>query len=180
MGGCVYTGAFRKREPVAIMSSPRWPFVAQLLTCATLLGVGYYLQYVEFLDPCPLCIVQRLFFFTIGVLALVAVLHAPGRLFTRLYAAILALLTSAGAAVAGRQIWLQHSPDAQHLSCGAGLEVMLETLPFLEVVGKVLRGTGDCALVQWTFWGLSIPGWAILWFAAMLLVNLYLLCKRDR
>ena len=159
------------------MPSPRSLFATQLFACTALLGYGYYLQYVELLDPCPLCMVQRLCFFAVGSIALVAVLHAPGRLFTRLYAAVLALFTGAGAMVAGRQIWLQHSPDAQHLSCGAGLEVMLETLPFFEVVSKVLRGTGDCALVQWTLASLSIPEWAALCFAAMLLVDLYLLFK---
>ena len=155
-------------------------FTAQLLACGSLLGFGFYLQYVEFLDPCPLCMVQRLCFFAIGVVALIAVIHGSAGLFGRVYAVVLVLFTSAGAAVAGRQIWLQHSPDADKLECGAGLEVMLETMPFYDVVAKVLKGTGDCAVVQWTLLDLSIPEWAFMCFMAMLLTNLFLLFKRNR
>ncbi len=154
--------------------------IAQVLACGALLGFGYYLQYVEFVDPCPLCMVQRLFFVTIGVVALIAVVHGSSGLFGRIYAAVLVFFSVAGAAVAGRQIWLQHSPDADQLECGAGLEVMLETMPFFDVIAKVLKGTGDCAVVQWTFLDLSIPEWAAVCFGAMLLANLYLLFKRNR
>ena len=155
--------------------SSRLLFAAQVLVCAGLLGYGYYLQYVEFLDPCPLCMVQRVCFMAIGGVALIAAIHGAAGAFKKVYATILALISLTGAGVAGRQIWLQHSPDGHMLECGAGLGTMLETLPFFDVLTKILKGTGDCAVVQWTFMGLSIPEWAIICFVLMLLANLYLL-----
>lgn len=156
------------------MHISRLLFAAQFLACMALLGYGYYLQYVEFLDPCPLCMVQRLGFFAIGVLALLATLHNPTGLLQKCYATLLGVLALLGAGVAGRQVWLQHLPDGDKLECGSGLEVMLETLPFFDVMAKVLKGTGDCALVQWTFLNLSIPEWALGVFMTLLFANVYL------
>ena len=165
------------------MNSPfhyaRLLFGLQFFSCAALLAYGYYLQYVEYLDPCPLCMVQRLFFLLIGLLAAVAAVHNAGKIGRRIYAFFLALLSLLGGAVAGRQIWLQYSPDGEQLECGAGLETMLQTLPLFDVIARVLKGTGDCAIVQWTFAGLSIPEWAAIFFTTLLLTNLYLLLKRE-
>ncbi len=140
------------------------------LACAGLLGYGLYLQYVEYLEPCPLCLAQRLAYIFCGAIALLAALHAPGRLGTRIYAALLMLGAGAGAALAGRQIWLQHLPPDQVPECGPGLEMWIQTLPLTEVLMKVLKGTGDCAEVVWTFLGLSIPEWSLLMFIAIFLL----------
>lgn len=161
------------------MSIVRGLFLGQFLACAALLGYGYYLQYVEFLDPCPLCMVQRLCFLAIAALALLATVYGPTGVMRRVYATLLGVFALVGAGVAGRQIWLQHLPDGDKLECGAGLEVMLETLPFFDVVAKVLKGTGDCAVVQWTFLGLSIPEWAAGCFVVMLLVNIYIFITSE-
>lgn len=154
----------------------RWLFAGIALVCAALLSYGFYLQYVEFLDPCPLCMVQRVCFAAVGVAALLAVVHGG---IPKFYAALTGVFALLGAGVAGRQIWLQHTPGAEMLECGAGLGTMLNTLPFFEVVATVLKGTGDCATVQWTFLGLSIPEWAIICFLGMLLASVYILFKRN-
>ena len=75
-----------------------------------LLGFGYYLQYVEGLEPCPLCITQRFFLFTSGCLGLIAWLHNPSALGTKLYSATGSLLAVAGAGFASRQLYLQSLP----------------------------------------------------------------------
>ena len=140
------------------------------LACAGLLGYGLYLQYVEYLEPCPLCLAQRLAYIFCGAIALLAALHAPGPLGTRIYAALLMLGAGIGMALAGRQIWLQHLPPDQVPECGPGLEMWLQTLPLTEVLTKILKGTGDCAEVVWTFLGLSIPEWSLLMFLAIFLL----------
>ena len=154
-------------------------FFVQFAICAALLSYGYYLQYVEFLDPCPLCMVQRVCFFAIGGVALLATIHGSTGVMHKIYAALCGLFALSGAGVAGRQIWLQHSPDGHMLEFGAGLGTMLETLPLFDVIAKVLKGTGDCAVVQWTFLGLSIPEWAIVCFIGMLVANVYLFMRRN-
>ncbi|MDR2216246.1 MAG: disulfide bond formation protein B, partial [Nevskiaceae bacterium] len=34
--------------------------------------------------------------------------------------------------------------------------------PLTDVLKKVLTGSGECAKVDWTFLGLSMPGWVLI------------------
>ncbi len=157
--------------------TPRRLLALIALACAGLLGYGYYLEYVRHLEPCPLCMLQRLCFMASGAVALLGAMHGAGATGTRVYAALLGLAAGAGAATAGRQIWLQQLPADQVPECGPGLEFMVEMHGWSETLARVLRGTGDCAVVDWTFLGLSIAGWSLLWFAAFLLAAGYLLVR---
>jgi disulfide bond formation protein DsbB len=55
---------------------------------------------------------------------------------------------------------------------------MLETAPFLEVLKTVLLGDGNCAEVSWTFLGLSMPAWTLLWFLGLAAGTLYFSLSR--
>ena len=134
-----------------------------------LLGFGYYLQYVEGLEPCPLCITQRFFLFTSGGLGLIALLHNPSALGTKLYAAIGALLAGAGAGFASRQLYLQSLPADQAPACGPSIDFIFQTFPLTDALGILLRGDGNCAEVAWRFLGLSIPGWTVITFSCLAL-----------
>jgi disulfide bond formation protein DsbB len=134
------------------------------IACAGLMGYALYLQHVENLEPCPLCILQRYAFAATGVIALIAGLHNPRRVGRVIYGLFLILASGAGAAVAGRQSWLQHNPP-RVLDCGPDLAYMLDAFPLTQVLPKVFKGEGDCAKVTWKFLGLSIPEWALVWFA---------------
>jgi protein dithiol:quinone oxidoreductase len=160
------------------MSLQRLSYLLIFLVCAGLLGFGYYLEYGKGLDPCPLCILQRLFFLVIGLGGLIAALHNPKSLgMIRIYSGFLVLLSMMGAAVAGRQVWLQHLPPDQVPECGPGLEYMLEVYPLGETLAKILKGTGDCAEVDWTFLGLSIAEWALISFIVLTTVSVLQLWK---
>jgi protein dithiol:quinone oxidoreductase len=138
-----------------------------LVICLGLLGYGYYLQYVQGLEPCPLCMVQRVVFMALAVVFLIAALHNPLGWGSRIYGALILLLGAAGAAVAGRQVWLQGLPPEQVPECGPPLDYMLDVLPLAEVINTVLSGSGECAEVDWTFLGLSIAGWALPMFVLL-------------
>jgi protein dithiol:quinone oxidoreductase len=143
---------------------PRLIYLAIFLACVGLMAFGLYLQYVEHLEPCPLCILQRYAFVATGVIALIAGLHSPGRIGRVIYGLLLVLASGAGAVVAARQSWLQHNPP-QIQDCGPDLAYMLDSFPLTQVLPKVFKGEGDCAKVVWKFLGLSIPEWALVWFA---------------
>ncbi len=159
------------------MSLQRLSYLLIFLVCVGLLGFGYYLEYGKGLDPCPLCILQRLFFLVIGLGGLIAALHNPKSLGIRIYSGFLVLLSMMGAAVAGRQVWLQHLPPDQVPECGPGLEYMLEVYPLGETLAKILKGTGDCAEVDWTLLGLSIAEWALISFIVLTAVSIFQLWK---
>lgn len=151
---------------------PRLCFLLMFAGCAGLLGFGYFLQYVRQLDPCPLCIFQRVAFLAVAVTALVATLHHPRGIGSRIYAGLLGVFSITGAGIAARQIWLQHLPPDQVPECGPGLEYMLDVFPLLEVLRTVLRGSGDCAKVDWTFLSLSIADWSFAAFVGLALLSL--------
>ena len=140
---------------------------AGFAVCCGLMGFALFAQHVLLLDPCPLCVFQRVAVISIGIIFLVAALHDPsgaGRFF---YSVLLALAAAGGATVAGRHAWLQRLPPDQVPSCGPGLDYMLDTLPFTEVLGNVFRGSGECAEIVWEFLGLSMPGWVLVWMVGL-------------
>ena len=148
----------------------RLPFIGIFVICASLLGFGYFLEFARGLTPCPLCIVQRVCFMLVGLLALLGAAHGPASLGTRIYAGLLAAVSAVGAAIAGRQIWLQHLPPDKVPECGPDLAFMLEMYAPIEILQRVLKGTGECAEIAWTFLGLTIPGWSLLFFAMFICV----------
>ena len=145
--------------------TPRIFFAAVFVACAALLGFGLYLQEYKGLDPCPMCVLQRYAFVVIGSLALAGAIHGPRGLVLNAYAVVLALFAIAGGGVAVRHSWLQHFPPLRE-TCGTDLEFLLNTFPLTQALPKIFAGTGSCSKVDWSLLGLSIPEWALVWYAA--------------
>jgi disulfide bond formation protein DsbB len=159
----------------------RQGFAAGFAVCAALLGYAYYLQYVEDQNPCPLCMVQRVAFYAVAAVFLIAALHGPRRRGAIMAYGLLAFVFAAlGAAVAARHVWLQSLPAHLVPSCGPGLEYMLKRFPLADVVTKVLMGSGECAEAGWKFLGLTIAGWSLFWLVALGLFALHLALRRQR
>jgi protein dithiol:quinone oxidoreductase len=150
-------------------------FGAGAVVCAALLAFGYYLQYVQGLEPCPLCMVQRFFFYLVLATLAAGALHDPvSSLGRKIYAGLAFVFAVGGAAAASRQVWLQHLPADRVPQCGPDLAFMLENFPLSRTLEKLFTGTGECAVVDWSFLGLSIAGWSLAWFVALALYALWL------
>ena len=106
-------------------------------------------------------------------------LHNPAKLGQKIYAFFIALISIGGASVAIRQLWLQSLPEDQIPACGPGIDYMIEVFPLLEVIEMSLRGTGDCAEVQWTLFNLSIPAWSLVAFASITVSALFILFRKN-
>jgi disulfide bond formation protein DsbB len=150
------------------------------LAGAGLLGFGYFLQHVKGLEPCPLCLVQRAFFYLLIVVFMLCAIHGPQAWGRRVYGFVAMLFAAGGFATASRQVWLQHLPADKVPACGPDLAFMLENLPLARTLEKLFAGSGQCAEVQWTFLSLSIAEWALAWFAAFFLLGLWLLIRREK
>jgi len=154
------------------MNPLRWSFRAQFLLgfliCAALLGYAIYLQLHMGLEPCPLCIFQRIAFAALGVLFLLGALHAPrGRGGRKVYGVLALLVALTGVGIAGRHVWVQVMPRDAMSSCGPPLSFLSETMGPFEVFRTVLTGTGDCGNIDWRFLGLSMPMWSLVWFVLL-------------
>ena len=154
------------------MKAPRLIYLILSLGCACLLGFGYYLQFVKGLDPCPLCILQRVAYIAIIIIAFVGLIHGPKITGIRIYSGLISLAALTGASIAGRQVWLQHLPADKVPECGPGLEYLLEVFSFGETIEKVFTGSGECAEVMWSFLTLSIADWSLVCFIALTCLSL--------
>jgi disulfide bond formation protein DsbB len=133
-----------------------------LAACLGLLGYAWYAQVALGLEPCPLCIFQRIGVAAIALLFLLAGIHHPRTWGARVYGVLLGLAALITMGVAGRHLWIQHLPEGAVPACGAGLSYMLQIFPVTDVIRKVLTGSGECAKITWTFLGLSMPGWVLI------------------
>ncbi|MCX4193258.1 disulfide bond formation protein B [Methylophaga sp. OBS1] len=154
------------------MNTFRGVFLVGFLACLSMLLVAGYFQFIEHLDPCPLCILQRVMVLAVAVVFLLGAMHNPVNTGRRVYGFFVVLFAGIGAAIAGRHVWLQQLPADQVPTCGPGLNFIVENFPLSQAIDMVLRGSGECADVMWTFLGLSIPGWTLVAFVVMILIGL--------
>jgi protein dithiol:quinone oxidoreductase len=149
------------------MTYRRRPNFIGFLVCAALLAYALYAQFHLGLEPCPLCIFQRIGIALIGLMFLLAALHHPRGGGRTVYGALIALAALATAALAIRHLYVQSLPPGSLPSCGAPLATLLKFTPLFELIKKVLTGSGECGEVNWRFLGLAMPAWVLLWALAL-------------
>ena len=132
------------------------------IACFAMLGYAYFAQYVQHLEPCPLCMFQRVTVLALGIVFLVAAVHGARGWGRYVYAALIAVAALATVGVAARHLYIQSLPPGSVPACGAPLDVLVRMFPITTVIAKVLRGGGECAQVNWTFLGLAMPGWVLI------------------
>ncbi|GAA5126714.1 disulfide bond formation protein B [Alloalcanivorax gelatiniphagus] len=164
----------------SLLPAPRALNGLTLLACAAAFGGALYMQHVEGLEPCPLCIFQRIALIVVMVILLIATLHGPKGVGVRVYAVLTGLATLGGAGIALRHLWLQSLPADQVPACGPTLDYMIDAFPLHEMLATVLSGSGECAEISWRFLGLTIPGWSLVVFGGVLVVALIQLFRPRR
>jgi len=147
--------------------TPRLGYLAGFLICGGLILYALYLQYYEYQDPCPLCLLQRVVYIVLMVVFLLGALHGPRRTGAVVYSTLLVLVSLIGAGIAGRHVWLQHLPKDKVPECGPGLGYILDRFPLVNALEKIFRGSGECAEAGWRLMGLSIAEWSLVWFVLL-------------
>ena len=143
--------------------SKRQKFFLGFLFCSGLMAYALFAQYFLNLEPCPLCIFQRVAVISMGIIFLVCSLLEPKSSLAKIISSTLFITSgSFGVAVASRHVWLQNLPSDQVPGCGPGLDFMMSTFPINEVFEMVFNGSGECATIDWSFLSLSMPAWVII------------------
>jgi disulfide bond formation protein DsbB len=155
-----------------IRFNPRIWFFLGSISCFSMLGVGAYLQFVEHLEPCPLCISQRIAIFLLGIIFLIAAIHNPAAKGVKIYSILGVLAALGGGSISARHIWIQHLPPNEVPECSPGLEYVFQNFPLADTIKLMLSGTGECAKVDWTLLGLSIPQWTLISFLGLATLSL--------
>ena len=161
------------------MPSPRAFNLVIFAAAAALIGVALFMQHVMGLEPCYLCIVQRVFVILTGVITLLAFVHNPATTGRRIYAGATTLSAISGGAFSIRQLWLQSLPEDLVPACGPPAEYLFDAFPLIEVIPVLLRGDGNCAQIQWSLLGISIPGYTLAAFGCLALLGLWQLLRKD-
>lgn len=176
--------------PTSPMQRSRWQrltsyrALAGWLALASVVGMGFayaYLQRTVGLDPCPLCIFQRLGLIAMGAFGLLACMFNPKSIALRIglmAGALLGMAWSIGWAL--RHVWLQHLPPDQVPSCGPGLNYWVDTLPIAQVIAQVFKGSGECAAIDWTFLGFSIPELSLAFFGVLAAMIIWAMVRAKR
>ncbi len=147
--------------------------LAGFAACAGMMAYALYAEHALLLEPCPLCVFQRMATIATGVIFLLAALHAPGAIGRRVYAGLLALAAGIGAGVAGRHVWLQNLPADEVPACGPGFDYIIDSFPLSEALALIFTGSGECATSDWSFLGLSMPTWVLICFAVLVVYGVW-------
>ena len=151
-----------------------------VLICFGLVGFAIASESLWGLKPCPLCMFQRVAFIALGIIFLIAAIHAPkGRTGRVIYGLLELLPALAGVGVAAKHVWLTHLPADKVPACGPPLAFMMDSLPLMDVIRNVLSGSGDCAKVDWTFLGMSMPAWSLFWLILLTILAILTMLKRS-
>jgi disulfide bond formation protein DsbB len=153
--------------------------LAATIACAGMMGFALYAQYVLLLDPCPLCVFQRIATILLGTVFLIAALHNPGVLGSRIYAVLLFLAAGAGVGVASWHVYLQNLPADKVPGCGPGFEYIMDNFALFDALGLIFKGSGECADVVWRLFGLSMPTWVIIGLGGLGIAGIWNNLRRD-
>lgn len=154
--------------------SGRTGYLIGFLTSFGLVAFALYIQQKHHLEPCPLCISQRIAFMSLGVLFLVAGLHNPAAIGRRIYGALHLVVAIAGVGIAERHVWIQANPDKVMAECGAGFDYIFDTFPMKKALDLVFKGTGECSTIDWTLLGFTIPQLSLACFVGLAVYAVYL------
>jgi disulfide bond formation protein DsbB len=145
-----------------------------------LVAFALYIQTRDHLEPCPLCISQRIAFMVLGTLFLVAGLHNAAMLGRRIYALLQFAAAASGAGIALRHIWIQTHPEQAIAECGAGFDYIFDQFPFRKAVELIFKGTGECSAMDWTLLGFTIPQLSLAAFTALAVYAVALACFKGK
>jgi protein dithiol:quinone oxidoreductase len=132
------------------------------IVCAAMLGYAIYAEKVLDFVPCPLCMFQRVCVGALGVVFLIAALHPAKRAGAIFYGILTFIMAAATCWVAGRHVWIQAQPPGTVPAWGAPLDALMEMFPLSDVIRRVMTGGGECGVIDWTFLGISMPGWVLI------------------
>jgi disulfide bond formation protein DsbB len=143
----------------------RVQFLFGLLACMALLAYAIFEQFQMGIEPCPTSIFQRISFIVMAAFFLVGAVHDPRVVGRRVYAVLIAIAALVGAVVAVRHVYVQLAPpDPLMGGCGPGLNYLIQSFPIGEAIKKAFMASSDCSEINWTFLGLTMPAWALIWF----------------
>jgi disulfide bond formation protein DsbB len=163
---------------ISKLFSGRSGYIIGFVACFATVALALVIQTKYNLEPCPLCITQRMFFMGLGVLFLIGAFIPPASLLHKLFTGLQVLTAMGGAGWAIRHWYLQAHKGEIIADCGVGFDYMFDNFPLEKMFKLIFKGTGDCAAIDWTFLGLTLPQLGLISFILFGAYAIYLLKSR--
>ncbi len=160
------------------LTSIRASYFLGFAACLAIFLYSLYLQFNVGIQPCALCVLQRIVLVSIGLVFFLGSLFRVHKIAHIALGLLTTLLSVLGVALAGRQVWIQHFPGQSGDTCGASLQYMLKVLPFTEVLKNIFQGSAECTQIGWRFLSISLSEWSLFWFVIFLILSLWQLTKK--
>ena len=132
------------------------------------------------LEPCPLCVSQRIVFIVIGFLFFLFSFLKPNQLIKFIHISSLLTTNIVGIVFAIRHIMIQSKWIIVPAECGIDLDYMFENFPLTEAFSLLFKGTGDCSEIDWLFLGLTLPQLALIAYIMFVIFTLYIYNKINK
>ncbi len=160
--------------------SIRFTYFIGFLLIAVLLGMAAYLEVYEGINPCPLCVLQRIVLIALGVIFFFAMVLKSNKIGQWIFGSMATLISLGGILLSGRQVWLQHMPQNGMGECGISLQYIFKIFPFTEAIQHVWKGGIECSQHDWEFLRLSLAEWSFIWFIVFFILSLVQLKRLAR
>ena len=149
-------------------------YILGFAACFGTVAMALVIQTKYNLEPCPLCITQRMFFMGLGILFFIGAFVKPASIAKKIFTFLQVVTALGGAGWAIRHWYLQVHKGEIIADCGVGFDYMFENFPLKKMFTLIFKGTGDCAAIDWTFLGLTLPQLALITFIGFGIYAVYL------
>jgi disulfide bond formation protein DsbB len=155
----------------------RFTSISGLILTITLLALAYFLQIYKGINPCPLCLLQRLVMELLGIIFFLGAIISLKRKGQILWGLVGLLIGTSGVLLSSRQVWLQVSPPNGLGDCSASLSYIFNALSLPEAIKQIWQGGMECSQMGWEFLHLSLAAWSLISFSALCLLFIILLFR---
>ena len=159
------------------MALLRWRvgFFALFLLCVGMMGFALYHQFYQWLMPCLLCVYERLLVIALGLLSLLAAIWQPTtRRGVLWFSGVYAAVALWGAAITVWHLLVQYAPAESGVNCASSLPFPIDLNALPAWISAVIRPVGDCSVVDFSLFGMSMPFWLLVAFVGLLVSLSYL------
>jgi disulfide bond formation protein DsbB len=165
---------------LSLVTSSRFSWALLSFFCFSCVGAALYFQHVIGLEPCYLCILQRIAFLIIGFGCLITLINPKNHILRKF--GYLSWLggSSLGIYAGGNLIYMQSQPPEMFSSCSMGADQLMETFSFIEYLPMLFNGSGDCSTSSGAFLGLTFEQWTLGLFIMISLSLFLIIAKRVK
>ena len=142
-----------------------------------MIGAALLIQLIYELEPCPLCITQRIIFIVIGFIFVFFLLLKHNFITRIAHLLMLATASITGIVFSGRHIMIQEKWITVPAECGIDLNYMFENFPLTQAMNLLFKGTGDCSNIDWNFIGITLPQLALMGYLLFLTIAIITFLK---